>query len=179
MMCSFSTCMESWHGRQQQKSSLTGCACVFQKSFIYFFVFFYFRDFYSLFSHVFFLITLVFFIISSYLFVYLSAFTYLIYLLFLVFTMHKLLLPGNNAQSIKMIALIKQMNNVFFCLHVISMSTCDLIGPCSVHHCLMKTRWAQNVKAIMMQQIGKTGVLPAVTLSNWRHLYSKIIKGST
>lgn len=78
---------------------------------LYFFILtflFHFRDFYSLFSR-FFLITLVFFIISSYLFVYLSAFTYLIYLLFLVFTMHKLLLPGNNAQSIKMIVLIKQM----------------------------------------------------------------------
>lgn len=69
---------------------------------------FHFRDFYSLFSHVFFNY-FSFFIISSYLFVYLSAFTYLIYLLFLVFTMHKLLLPGNNAQSIKMIVLIKQM----------------------------------------------------------------------
>lgn len=79
---------------------------------LYFFILtflFHFRDFYSLFSHVFFLNYFSFFIISSYLFVYLSAFTYLIYLLFLVFTMHKLLLPGNNAQSIKMIVLIKQM----------------------------------------------------------------------
>lgn len=82
---------------------------MFFKNLSFISLYFFILGIFILYFHMFFLNYFSFFIISSYLFVYLSAFTYLIYLLFLVFTMHKLLLPGNNAQSIKMIVLIKQM----------------------------------------------------------------------